>query len=303
MVENRHKFSRHYIFPTRYGWIFFLVLLGMLIGAINHNNNLAFIFTFLLSGMALISLFYTHRNLAGIRIGPVRCDPVFAGDPAHLHMTIHGPRFLRNAIDLSFPKDTVVQTDMAPDHELQIQIPLSLTKRGKHKPPPLSIETRFPVGLFRSWLSVRLAAEIIVYPRPIFSEFPSMNGSASGEGDTEGKIRGVDDFQGLQPYAPGDSPGRISWKAFSRGRGLFTKLFSAGGGYEEIILDWNAFPDPDPEKRLSNLCYCIIAAHDSGLSYGLTIPGLVIEPARSNRHRLSCLKALALYGVEGEFSD
>ena len=65
-------------FPTRYGWLFVVVLLGMLMGSINYNNNLGFIFTFLLGSMMLISLVHSYRNIQGIKLDDIQARPVFA---------------------------------------------------------------------------------------------------------------------------------------------------------------------------------------------------------------------------------
>jgi len=41
--------SRHiYILPTRFGWLFLAVLLGMLLGSINYTLRLGFVLTFML---------------------------------------------------------------------------------------------------------------------------------------------------------------------------------------------------------------------------------------------------------------
>ena len=70
--------KRVYIFPTRYGFVFILVLFAMLLGSMNHNNNLGFLLTFLLSGMALVSILHTYRNMIGLEILSVAATPIFA---------------------------------------------------------------------------------------------------------------------------------------------------------------------------------------------------------------------------------
>ena len=46
---------------------------------------------------------------------------------------------------------------------------------------------------------------------------------------------GVDDYQGLKPWQPGDSKRRLHWKAFSRGQGLLVKDFVALAGHEPLL--------------------------------------------------------------------
>jgi len=57
---------RIYIFPNRHGLLFLVVLGAMLLGAVNYNNNLAFLLVFLLGGITLVGLLHTYRNLYGL---------------------------------------------------------------------------------------------------------------------------------------------------------------------------------------------------------------------------------------------
>ncbi len=79
-AENR-KFIRQriYIMPTRYGVIFGLMLFAMALGAINYNNSMAYVLTFLLSSLVLVTLLHTCRNLAGILINQAPALPVLSG--------------------------------------------------------------------------------------------------------------------------------------------------------------------------------------------------------------------------------
>src|SRR3569623_543661 len=54
---------RVYIVPTRFGYLFAVMLLVMLLGAMNYSNSMAFALTFLLSSMGLIAMHHTHGNL------------------------------------------------------------------------------------------------------------------------------------------------------------------------------------------------------------------------------------------------
>ena len=70
---------RIYILPTRAGFGFAALLLTMLLAALNYSNSIALLFTFLLSGFALIAMHLCHRNLAGTVVRGVSLD-VRAGE-------------------------------------------------------------------------------------------------------------------------------------------------------------------------------------------------------------------------------
>src|SRR6202000_671127 len=73
---------RVYILPTRFGYGFGLLLLVMLLGSMNYSNSMAFLLTFLMSGLGLVSMHHTHANLVDIQVRAGRVAPVFAGDTA-----------------------------------------------------------------------------------------------------------------------------------------------------------------------------------------------------------------------------
>ena len=62
---DRHRI---YVLPTRFGILFSAVLLVMLLGALNYNNNPALLLTCLLGGVAINSMLGAFRNLDGLAL-------------------------------------------------------------------------------------------------------------------------------------------------------------------------------------------------------------------------------------------
>jgi uncharacterized protein (DUF58 family) len=74
----------------------------------------------------------------------------------------------------------------------------------------------------------------------------------------------------------------------------------AGGGAEEIRLDWQDLPPGcDVERGLSLLTGWVLAAEAEGLSYGLQLPGVDIPRGSGPAHRQRCLETLALWSPAG----
>ena len=107
---------------------------------------------------------------------------------------------------------------------------------------------------------------------------------------------GIDDFNGLKPYQPGDSPKRIHWKAFSKGQGLFIKEFSEHPE-KPVVFDWYRLAEMDEEHKLSLLCGMVLKAHNRNVAYGIRLPEKTIGPDSGISHKHRCLKALALHGL------
>ncbi len=78
-----------FILPTRHGLLFVLVLVALALAAVNYNNALAYLLTFLLASMAVVSLLHAQRNLLKLRVTAAGGEPVFAGEPAALRVCLH----------------------------------------------------------------------------------------------------------------------------------------------------------------------------------------------------------------------
>lgn len=292
---------RLYILPTRQGWLLFAVLTVMLIGSVNYNNNPGLVFTFLLGSMAIVSAIHTHKNLVGTTLLSISPQPVFAGDPLSVAVSLHsvGGRVLNLRVGFSGEESLPVNL---PDERVQTVFPtIQTVSRGEHRLPPIIVSTEFPLGIFRAWYKFVSEDRFLVYPAPVSCPFSSSVDFIGMEEDGDIPSSGVDDFKELKSYAPGDPLQRISWKAYSRGRGLYTKIFQGYTG-ASLVLDWQDVYGDDAEARLSCLCDLVLKAHNMNHVYGLKLPGTYIEPgdAKDLQHREKCLTALALYRRPGE---
>ena len=283
-----------YILPTKQGLIFAILLMLMLIGAINYNNNLAYLMTFLLASLSVVGILQTYRNLLRISLSAGHIAPRFVGETLNIPLRIDnrgGPA--RLAVELQFPGEdsTVVNIEAYQQHYIELES--VTTQRGRHLLDRFTIATRFPLGLFRAWANVHLQHSYLVYPRPAaISQLPADSFYRLKVRGDQGV--GADDFAGLRQYHSGDSLRHIHWKAAARQQGLLTKQFG-GDRSEELWLDWDRIPVVDLEQRLSILTRWVLLAERDGKTYGLRLPNLVIEPGRGGAHRHHCLSTLAEY--------
>jgi uncharacterized protein (DUF58 family) len=289
--------SRHiYILPTRHGWVFSLVLLALLLAAINYANALAYLLTFLLASMALVSVLHTQRNLLGLTLTVTGTDPVFAGEPAAFHLCARNASGARLAIRVETPDAQLAVLDVPARDTHCVSLTVPAEHRGWLECPAFVLASHYPLGILRAWTRrVRLPARCLVYPRPADAELLS-SASAEGGDAARGRLHESDDYAGLRRYQPGDAPTRISWKTLARGQGLFSKDFRAPAG-DELWLDWEHYAPHPTEPRLSLLTRAVLEADAAGLRYGLRLPGRVIRPDSGAAQRATCLEALALHAL------
>jgi uncharacterized protein (DUF58 family) len=285
---------RVYVLPTRHGISFAVALILMLVGSINYNLSLGYVMTFLLAGMAIVSILHTFRNLAHLAIDAGRVDDVFAGETAQFEIHIHNDR-------ADARRDIWIRCEDAPDRQsipaertLSVRIPVRAARRGWLQLPRVTLETTYPLGMFRAWSYVQPDMRALVYPQPDAAPLPPPSPNQD-RGDSINVGGGNDDFSGLRGYQPSDSPRHIAWKAVARGDTMLTKSFMGRAG-EEMIFDWSQLPDHlDLEARLSRLARWVLLADDAGMSFSLRLPGENISMGMGEEHRRRCLRALALH--------
>ena len=284
-----------YILPTGYGMLYLTVLGAMLIGSVNYNNNLGFLLTFLLGSLGLTAMMHTYSMLYGLRLVSATAMPVFAGESVGVDLRVADVDQPRTGLYWYFKAADRIRADLRPKQPTRIMVRARTGHRGLFDPGWLRIVSDYPLGLFQAWARINPGLQCLVYPRPISAATPEgTTVSAHRKGDI-GQTAGVEDFVGLSAYQPGDSPGRIHWQAYSRGRGLHTKTFAgqAGAG---LMLDIDDIKGDDTERKLSILCFHILQAHHQRRSYGMRLAGQTFPAANGRVHRDRCLRALALYG-------
>ncbi|MCL2022514.1 MAG: DUF58 domain-containing protein [Betaproteobacteria bacterium] len=293
---ERHFFAL-YILPTRAGLLYALTLFAMLLTAINYTLALGHALVFLLTSLAFVAMLHTHKNLVGLTLGVQESSPVFAGEIARFQLWVETGDKTRPSLRFSCAG---AETQLLHLNDKTAIVPLALPaiKRGWLSLPRLKVETCHPLGLFNAWSSPWLAGRCLVYPRPVFSPLPQALAIADKGGSGRGEA-GEEDFSGFRERQPADSMRHVAWKAAARNDGekpLLIKLFS-GGALEELWLTWEGTEAPanDTETRLSILTGWVINAEQSGMDYGLILPGLSFSPTRGLPHFHRCLAALALY--------
>ncbi|MCF8113952.1 MAG: DUF58 domain-containing protein [Desulfotignum sp.] len=293
MILKKKHFS---IRPTRHGLLFLIILGAMMTGSVNYNNNAGFILVFLLGGMALISLFYSLKNLTDLNIAFVSAAPVFAGQTAHFNLQMQSGSTERVCVNLALSdQDSKLEATIPKKETKTVRLSSKTTTRGVFTPGSLSVFSVYPFGFFCLKARISLQMTCLVYPSPADGPVIPGQGSDTLDGAFATRFSGPDDFQGLSLYQPGHDVGRIAWKAVSRGQGVFIKDFTAGaGGF--MILDFDAIPSKDTEMRLSRLCSMVLSADRQKTTYGLKLPDRLVQPAQGQAHKNQCLRALALYG-------
>jgi len=285
---------RIFIIPSSAGLGFAIMLLGLLLLAINYQNNLIFALCFWLFSIFLVAILHTYANLAGLVLRAGAAEPVFAGELARFHLHLGAGQRDRHRLNVGFPSQQLEICDIDAEtgaSNLIIQYPAQ--QRGALRPGRLEIASRFPLGILRCWSAPSLDWHCLVYPRPRYLR-PLFNDADNGEGNIPDRSSDSDEFSGFSRYQAGQSPRRIFWKAYAKGQGLLTKQYEQSQT-NELILAWDSLDGLGVEDRLSTLCAWALDCDKRGVAFGLKLPNRSLSAACGAAHLAKVLRELAVY--------
>ena len=284
-----------YILPTRSGLMMAITLLVLLVASINYQLSLGYMLTFLLAGSVLAGMHIAHATLCGLTLNLIAPDACYTGAVAVFTIQLHNARRRgRYGIGLAvFGSDQWVWTDVASQADATVVLAFQPARRGLHRLPTLTAETRYPLGTFRVWMLWRPAAQVLVYPAPEQAAPPLPVGEAH-EGSAHAHAISIQgEPEGLRAYRRGDTLKSIVWKKAAK-TGELVSRDRITLQQQTLWLDQHHTGLSHPEAQLSRLCAWVQQADQLGLIYGLRLKGHEIAPASGPAHRQHCLQALAL---------
>jgi len=291
LLHNR----RLYILPTRFGYLFAIMLLFLFFAAINYQNSMAFVLTFMLTSLGIISLWYTHKNLLGITVRLQIPRPVFCGESCELKFAVsHANNSKRYAIGIQYAEQVPAYVKLEAEGTSEAKLKIPTAHRGQFIPMGITVFTRYPTGLFHAWGWLKFDLPILIYPKPATRAQLQQSMVEQYDGQTSTSTIEGEDFAGLREHREGESLHHISWKAYAQGRGLLTKTFQ-GQARPSLWIDWNMVNEGSLEDKLSLMTALVLAAENEEQKYGLRLPGTLIEQGYGSAHKHACLQALAVF--------
>jgi len=299
-----------YILPTRAGWSLAGVAIVLLLASINEQVNLGYALSFTLGGTALAALHQTHGNLQGIRLRLGGLQSVHAGEVLRVTVMLSQTPTGRGRMGLSVKVGDAapVDTELPPGGETPVELDVPAPQRGWFQLPRVSIETRYPLGIFRAWAHWRPARTVLIWPAldrqaPPLPDLPTRAQGAEGEHSAtpQGEIP-----EGLRDYRRGDPLKQVAWRksahSLAAGGGLVSRE-PATRRSPDRWLDFENSPgllSLGTEARLSRLATWLVEAEREaqaqGTLYGLRLPGLETPCGAGPHHLRTCLDALGRWG-------
>lgn len=290
---------RIYVVPSRFGLIYSLMLLVMLIGSLNYSNNPALLLTCLLGAAAYQSVFTGFRTLNRVELKSIQAQPCHEGDSLPLSLSFGaagsaqkpGLRLrLEDATTAGSPSEAIV-FELPAEGTRTVSAALPALRRGWQRIGRVRVWTEHPYGLFHVWSWLHPDQRALIYPR-LEANVPPLP-QAGGDARAQAARASEDEFGTLREYRAGDPRRLIAWKASARQDHLLVKEFESRQG-REIVLDWHGLDGLDDEARISRLAAWVERAEITHTPYRLDLPQAHLGPALGAAHRHACLRELAL---------
>ena len=281
---------RIYVVPSRFGLLFSLILIVMLLGALNYNNNPAILLTCLLAAASYQSIFQSFRALNGVQLIAIQAQPCHAGGTMPLFLHFHIDTKWRRSLRLRVG-DAETVFDLKPGDSGKLASEIPAPRRGGQSPGRIKLYSEYPFGLFHVWSWLNQDSTALVYPQ-LEENAPPLPQDATQAHAQPVRGRG-DELAMLREYRPSDPVRGIAWKASARHDALLVKEFEQFRG-REILLSFAELRALDYEARIARLARWVCVAETAQVRYALDLPHRRVESGLGPEHRHACLRELAL---------
>ena len=304
--------------PTRAGWLFFAITLGVGFAALNTGNNLMYLVLSLMLGFLLLSGALSESSLRGIRVRRRLPRELYAGSENKivLEITNKQRRVSAFAVVVEDRRATPEKDASNRPRAFALRVGAGETlrraygfwpdRRGRVEFKEFRVFTRFPFGLFSKSLTLPASQNALVFPalESVRSLQDFGNPRDAGERVPAPSGSGADAI-GLRDYTPGDPLRRIHWRASMRRRSLLVREVESEHEAEvEVRLRTR---DVEPGERFERsvvwVASEIAALLDAGSRVALRTDDELIDAGAGVRHRARLLTYLALVEPGGGTSQ
>ena len=267
-----------YIFLSRQGYLFGLLLLVTFVTGVNYGNNLVLGLFFYLFAIWLVSVFYTFVQVSSLQFKLLEVSLAQAQSVAWVTLEITTTSRQPNRQIVLYFDD--VQQNLVDNKKViaslnkstVVRLPVYAKRRGRVHLPRLNVHSTYPLGIMKAWAYVYFQSELFVYPKPIAFDWQQVSHSHAEQTEVFSPfmVAGQEDFDRLDMYQQGESLARVSWTHLARGAGMLTKHFANSAGYQ-WRLEYAKMPSSNHEQKLGELVYAIYQLKEQQVPFMLIL--------------------------------
>lgn len=293
---------------TKVGTTYILGTVILAISAINTGNNAIYIAVTLMLGCLLLSGLASKGGLKHLSIEIQGLDDVWAGRPADGSMRIRNDSRIWNVRDVVLVSEALSAPLLVPvvprRGEVTVKGAFVFPRRGLAHVSAIDSYTRYPFGFVLKKRRLRVASEVIVYPR-ILAEESVMDRFRAIVGDdtAAGRPGPGSEIHSFREFTRGDSLRQVHWKkSASLGRWIIKQPEADAAHSLHIVVDPykpRHVSEQVFEEMISEAATLLYQAVREELNVTLSLPRATLH-ARENESAEPLFRALALLEAERE---
>ena len=292
--------------PTRAGWGFAALTLGIGAAALNSGNNLLYLVLATMLAFLVLSGLLSEAVLRPLEVERVPARALRAGTPATVAIRVRhrggrSPSFAVFVEDLAGegaagparPMARLPLLRLEPAAVRTLVYRFTPARRGELRFRAVRLSTAFPFGLFVKARTVELPQAALVWPAAVpgpGAEVLRRPGAGGGGPDGEpGAEAG-----GVRPFAPGDRTALVHWPASLRSGSLASREREPEpAGEVRIRLASPNASGPALEAAISAAAHAVDEAAARGAAVGLDLGARRLPARRGPAWRARLLTELA----------
>jgi len=289
---------------TRSGRTFFVVTIGIGLGALNTGNNLLYLVLGLLLSLIVASGVLSEYCVRDVRVRRLLPDAAHAAEPFAMRYELTRAKGFCFALSVRELSPALTGSAFAPvvraGEPQVVRAQLTAERRGPYALDELEVSTLFPFGLFSKTRRIELPDTLLVFPRRGMAcvEPPETHGAPAGDGGNPRRRDGTGDLLGLRELAEGEDARRVHWLK-SATYGKLLKVEREREERRQFVLSVGAKLSGEAlDTRCEELAALTRRLLTHGHEVGLDAEGHRIRPGGGPGHEKRVLSALAWVGFE-----
>lgn len=272
------------------------LLLGF--AAVNTGNNLLYLLVAALLGFMCSTGVAGWLNVRGLAVEILPPAELYTHSEGVLRLRISNrkrwlPSFL---VTVPLAEQLGAFFFLPPASQVEQSITVNFTTRGRHRLPPLWVQSQFPASFFvRRW-PAGAEQEIVVIPSPLPGALAATAGQTSGSELTLASKGWDGDLRAIVDYTGRESAKLIHWRLSARHDRLLVRELDARAD-EPVIINLDLLPAAGLEPALARAVAQINLCWRLQRPVGLIANGVRHEALHTLPHRLRLLREVALYGL------
>ncbi|TWT57142.1 hypothetical protein KOR42_05000 [Thalassoglobus neptunius] len=243
------KSSDSFLLPVE-GWAYLIIMCVLFIGALIGRSNLLLMVFASMAGPFIMNGWFTFTMLRRLNGGRSLPERVMAGETFTTTIILENRKswlavWLMRVLDSvtkgnSYIKPEVMFVRIPPRESRQGHYQLRLHERGRYRFGPMTVTTRFPLGLVQRGTGLDVNDELLVYPRvgtltPKWRKLLQYSFELVTDVQTQSGLF-HDEMSRIREYRAGDDPRMIHWKTSARTNELMVREYEESRDRDLLLI-------------------------------------------------------------------